>query len=221
MFLPLADPATGAVTFTFFAYLPQRMALIEQLIAATRQRARLGVRALPIVELGRETYRFSDTRPFFTPELAARAAALIPPDVPDPSDGVPDDMDLYDPALPIVAWIDLSNPSAAGPHRRSHTDQLTPAMLKILARLPDPHGAVRLAYKYLFAPTCTSGPIHLNFIAAQMDRVEKWVELRRDVPALKALSDEEINVVCNVAFAIKEMGDDEYFYFAEIFRERT
>ena len=30
--------------------------------------------------------------------------------------------------------------------------------------------------------------------------------------------DEEINVACNVAFAIKEMDDDEYFHFAEIFR---
>ena len=54
MFLPLADPATGALAFTFFACSSERMELIEQLIAATRQRMALGVRALPVVELARE-----------------------------------------------------------------------------------------------------------------------------------------------------------------------
>ena len=127
-------------------------------------------------------------------------------------------MDLYNPALPIVAWIDLSNLSTAGPHRRSHTDELTPAMIEILAQLPDPKLAVRLARQYLFAPARASGPIRLNFIAAQMNRVDRWVEIRRDVPALKALSDQELNVVCHVAFAIEAMDDDNYFYFAEIFR---
>jgi hypothetical protein len=103
-FLPLADLATGALVFTFFGT-PGRAELIEQLIAATRQPAARGVHALPVVELARESYRFSDILPFITPELSARAAARCPSDMPDPP---VDDMDLFNPALPIVAWIGLT-----------------------------------------------------------------------------------------------------------------
>lgn len=108
LFLPLADPATGTLAFTFFAPTPQRCELIDQLLAATLQQAELGVHALPIVELAREKYRFSDIRAEITPEMSAQAAAICDTpwkdDMPDPPF---DDMDLFDPALPIVAWQSL------------------------------------------------------------------------------------------------------------------
>ena len=72
MFLPLADPATGALVFTFFAPTAQRCEIIEQLVAATRQRMELGVYAVPIVELAREKYRFSDIRAEITPRCPRR-----------------------------------------------------------------------------------------------------------------------------------------------------
>jgi hypothetical protein len=98
-YLPFADLATGVNTYTFFAATRERLKPVEQLIAATRQRAEQGVRALPVVELARESYWFSDT----LPSITARAAALFP-DMPDPDDA-PDGMELFRRALPIIRWV--------------------------------------------------------------------------------------------------------------------
>ena len=93
MFCHCADLATGAVAFTFLAFAPERMVVINQLIAATHQRAALGVYALPIVELARETYRFSDTRHLITNEIARGGGSPCAPQY-APSPGLGDDMDF-------------------------------------------------------------------------------------------------------------------------------
>jgi hypothetical protein len=100
-YLPFADLATGVNIYTFFAATRERLKPVEQLIAATRQRAEQGVRALPVVELARESYWFSDTLPPTTPEISTRAAAMFP-NVPDDA---PNDMELFRPALPIIHWV--------------------------------------------------------------------------------------------------------------------
>ena len=94
-FLPLADPTTGALTLTFIAITRERRELVGQLIAATHQRAALGMRALPVVELARELHRLADVLPSIDPALD-------------------DDAVYFTPAWPVVRWV---GPDADGDPR--------------------------------------------------------------------------------------------------------
>ena len=96
-FLPLADPTTGALTLTFIAITRERRELVGQLIAATHQRAALGMRALPVVELARELHRLADVLPSIDPALD-------------------DDAVYFTPAWPVVRWVgpDAATATLAG-----------------------------------------------------------------------------------------------------------
>jgi hypothetical protein len=122
MFLPLADPLSGELSFTFIAYTNGRKDLIHQLIAATGHRAELGVRALPIVELSREPFNAVaafDALLAANPARIARVAALLPPDAPPPEE-VDEDIVAYHPALPIVGWTDQLRARRQANGRRDH-----------------------------------------------------------------------------------------------------
>jgi len=101
MLLPLADPTTSELAFTFLVRGRKHADLVWPLLEAHREAVEQGVRAIPVVELARDNpcdQSYSEYEPDSAELMKLKEVHVT----------------LWDPALPIVGWVpDTDNAGAA------------------------------------------------------------------------------------------------------------